>query len=178
MSSVTKHAANVRCACFDDAGLVWFTWSGRAAYAEFRRALHYLAWNAMLGRLQNPCRQQPVSHALLVPIQTFILTNSSSTNTDCTDLATIPLADYSFLTVQTKCTGPGTGYLLNGPANVAGSTPSPANTLWACNLFRTSANLVCTGYMLASMCVQYLCHASQVHQPSASLHANERCSIW
>ena len=74
--------------------------------------------------------------------QQIYIVNNSTTLADCTELANIPLGGYQFLTNDIKCTGPGEGYFLNGPANISGAAPPIVGGEWACNYFRSAPGVV------------------------------------
>lgn len=62
-------------------------------------------------------------------------------DTQCTDLAAVPFADYSFLGSLVKCIGPGEGYQLNYPPNVVGAPPIVGGQFY-CVKFKTYGNTV------------------------------------
>lgn len=65
-------------------------------------------------------------------MQTFIVApNVSTTDADCTDLAAIPLGDYSFIGNVVKCTGPGEGHV-QLPSQCGRSTPNSWRPVLLC----------------------------------------------
>ena len=76
-------------------------------------------------------------------LQVLISASNSSTSTESTDIAAIPLADYSFLGIDVKRIGPGVGYMLNYPANVDGAPPSTGGQ-FHCVKYNYYSNVLCT----------------------------------
>jgi hypothetical protein len=61
--------------------------------------------------------------------QIYAVTKEAHTAASCTDLASFPLTDLGFVTIEVKCAGPGVGYFLHGPAEVDGELPVAQYTM-------------------------------------------------